>query len=424
MKVTAACVGRELRFALFPTEQEGMDVFGKASMGARACSFWLPDNWSLADVHPDVLALTALLIVYPFAREVIHVPLGVSQTFHEQVKSAAGIDVLPIDANLQPRAPITQGKPAIAFSGGVDSTAALAVLPDTACCVFLDRVQQSGKPTLYKKEAAYHACDSVAALGREVIRVRTDLEDVRSPIGFPVEYSTTIPALLLSDVQGFGSIATGKTLDYTFSPDEVARRFYGVQWERLFEAAGLPLNEAVSGLTEVGTSMIVLRTPYRAFAQSCMRGGVHKPCMNCYKCFRKLLLAKTIMGEAVADEELDRLFRIREARRYLIQQPVHGEEVLAYITSRYRGNHSLMNKLKAKTRGDVSDMAWMERWHRPSRERIAEPHRGSVERHILSVTQAMTAEDEAAMRQFLLAYTLKDPSYGKAHERFRKELEQ
>ena len=126
---------------------------GHATLAKPECHIQLPKNWSIQSVHPDVLALSISLIIYPFCGVNIRLPFGVSKPFHDTFKEVTNKNILPIDHHLKPRTAPPLSVPALAYSGGTDSTAALALLPDSTHLFFLDRSYRTIKlPNITKKQ--------------------------------------------------------------------------------------------------------------------------------------------------------------------------------------------------------------------------------------------------------------------------------
>lgn len=347
-------------------------------------------------LHPDILALMALLIVYPYTRSKIILPIGISQAFHQEVFKATQIQMVPVNARLQPRKAPADAIPALAYSGGIDSTACLALMPPNTCCVFHER--QFDPNERYNKEAAYQACLFLRQLGRQVYTIQSDFDYVRNPKGFAVEMSTTIPALLLADFLGFDSVAIGTTLEYFVDYSQFYKqRTYGVDWEPLFRVVDLQLIQPTAGLSEIVNYKIVLKTPYAEVAESCMCGAVGKPCLKCYKCFRKQIAKSILLGEEISEKLLDEMFKVKGIHGKLEKLPVFFENMITYITAHYRQNHRLMNLLKQKTRGDLRDVSWMDKWYSPHKKYIPAKYLPKIKRAILKHTTAMTAEDKANM---------------------------
>lgn len=77
MEVKYSCRNDLLTMSFFPQASERVDPISKAKLGGRTCRFYLPKDWTVSSVHPDVMALAAALLVYPFAGSTIKVPVGV-----------------------------------------------------------------------------------------------------------------------------------------------------------------------------------------------------------------------------------------------------------------------------------------------------------------------------------------------------------
>lgn len=403
----------------YPEEGEGVDVTQKVTMGNKVCTTYLPKDLNIKLIHPDVLGLITLLIVYPFTKIQLSLPMGVSQAFHDEVKKVAQISVLPVNEKLKPRKAPVHSRPALAYSGGIDSTACLMIMPANTCAVFHERTLLKGER--FNQFAAIHACKSLKKLGRSISMIKSDFDYVRQPKGFAVELSTTIPALFLSEHKGFDSVALGTTLEYFIDHSRYyERRTYSVKWDNLFHAVDIQLTQPTAGISEVGNYKIVLNSPYAKFAEACMFGSVGKPCMNCVKCFSKQLVKMTLQKKPVSNELLDRLFKIRKAQAKLEKFPVFFENVITYITANYRGNHGLMILLKRKTRGNSTDVSWMEKWYSPNRKYIPLKYRSEMKRNIVKHLAVMTVEDETKMKKWERDFTevLSSPVIKKHHSRF------
>jgi hypothetical protein len=407
---------------------DGIDFTGKIKMDRTRCKIHMPKDWSIEKLHPDVLALATILIAYPFIDKGIQLPIGVSQYFHDLFVKETNKLIYPIDKNLKQRTAARNAVPGLAYSGGIDSSAALTILPDSTACVFLDRIlpkELENKKKLYNKQAAYVAYDILRKKGRKEYIIKTDLEYIRNPRGFPVEESTTIPGLLLSDYIGLDSIATGTHLEhlYLFYHHHFFKeRHYSIRWEKLFEGVDIILNQVVAGISEIGNMKIVLNSSNRSLAQWCMRGDINNPCLNCMKCFRKKLLEMTILRQSITNELLDQLFMITEARTMLKKFPINLENVMTYITSHYNGNHILMNLLKKRTRGDILETDWMEKWYMPAKSYISDKYYRHVKGEITKYLEVMNKDDKKNMRGWDINDVTESTMYQAYHKEFVDEL--
>lgn len=148
----------------------------KVEMRSNRCEINLLNDWNVESVHPDAFALALIAIIYPFCGPRIRLPQGVSRPFHNQVVNVTNKKVLPINEGLSPRKAPSDAAPALSYSGGIDSNVAAALLPEDTHIFYIDRMAPKGKTfTLLNQEAAYYACDSIAALGRKVHKIKTDM---------------------------------------------------------------------------------------------------------------------------------------------------------------------------------------------------------------------------------------------------------
>jgi hypothetical protein len=376
---------------------------GKVTMVRDQVRFGLPEGWSLDDLHPDLLALAGLLVCQPFSGGTLELPRAVSPAFATAARRGMSLELTPVDPVLEPRR--GTGVPALCFSGGVDSLAALAVLPGRTELFFLDRVQPADvdHADVYESTAAHRACDAVERdHGRTVWRVASDLEYVRKPIGFPLHVSNALPAVLMADELGLDAVGWGTVSESAYGIGKAGYIEYATRrdYRRLgavFAAAGLPYLQSVVGVSEVGTTRIVAQSRFAGLAQSCIRGQP-EPCLSCKKCFRKVLLDRVIAGQPVEDAVVDGLLSSEAVRNYLSEEPIHHENVIAYILARYEGSHPAMRALDARVGRRGSHLSWMDGWYAPSAELMPERYRSEVraglERHLPTMDQA----DEEAMR--------------------------
>lgn len=403
-------VGR-VRFFIEPEPKDGFNHFDSASLASLEFYSEVPAECK-ASPHSDHIALSALLAVAPFVNErlLLDVPLS-----HRFISACThfNFDVSTIDSNVVDPYECGDGKPALAFSGGVDSTAALALMPENTISVFLDRPLNRGK-SLYKKEAAQYAVEHLKELGRTTFLLECDVEYVRKPVGFPVDTemdlpsTAAIPTLLAANGLGIDAVAFGVIAEsaYKIGHDKFAdfsSSDHYVIWGSLFQAAGVPYMPVTAGISEVGTSTICLRSPIGYVAQSCMRGDVQKPCMNCMKCFRKTLLEKAILREKISDVDLASLLRSKEVIRNLEKTPIKHENVFKYILGRDIGSSEFVEEFKCRVLGDDDSQIsyeWLEKWYSPSIELVPHKYREDVENKINSYLSMMTEMEVELVRSW------------------------
>lgn len=384
----------------------------KVEMGSNHCVFELPSDWTMQSVHPDVFALAVLAAIYPFCGPRVYLPQGVSVDFHNQVKKVIKKQILPVDKALSPRKAPSNAVPALTYSGGIDSTAAALLLPENTHLFYFDRlIPEKGIKTLLDQEAAYYACNSMVKAGRTVHKIKTDMQYIRNPVGFNSYLADAVPVLLLADYYGFDTVGHGQTLEIGYQVGHLGFKDcketeVGYPWFELLYAIDMPYTLPTIGLSEVSTTNIVRNSPFQEFAQACSRGKVKKPCMNCFKCFRKSLLEKVSMNSPLDDHFLDQLFAIKEVQRVIVvPPPIYFSNILAYVTSHYKGNHKNMLLLKKITRGDRLEVDWMRKWYPKSQEFIAPKYHNKVKKEILKYAEPMNTRDIRIMQQsFSVAY--------------------
>src|SRR5699024_1585552 len=235
----------------------------KVEMGSNRCEIHLPTDWTIESVHPDAFALALMAIIYPFCGSQIRLPQGVSRPFHNQVKRVTNKKVLPINEELSPRKAPSDAVPALSFSGGIDSTVAAILLPEDTHLFFIDRMVPKGQThTLLNQEAAYYACDSMAAMGRNVHKIKTDMPYIRKPVGFSTFLTDAVPALLLADYYGLDSTGHGQTLEIGYQVGHLGFKDckdnkVGNPWHKLLESIDMPFTLPTIGLSEISTTRII-----------------------------------------------------------------------------------------------------------------------------------------------------------------------
>ena len=96
---------------------------------------------------------------------------------------------------------------------------------------------------MYNPDAAHQSCSKLKELGYEVQIIECDLEYVRDPVGFPTDVANAVPAIILTDHLGLGSISFGTVLESAYGTGHEHFRDYpnGSHWNfysTLFKSAG------------------------------------------------------------------------------------------------------------------------------------------------------------------------------------------
>jgi hypothetical protein len=398
----------------FEKEPDDPAARGHARLVRETMQIVLPFPVRQTDMHPDLEALAAILIAGNHTGLSLTVARPVSTALAAAVAQHFPFAIQPVDQRLLPRARPEPGLPGLAYSGGADSTAALAVMPADTVALFMRRIHPDGviRPMLYRDDAAIQACATLREQGRTVHIVETDLEYLRDPLGFPSDWANAIGLVLLADRLRLDSIAWGLIAESAYRigheafADWAIRR---VRWAALFEATGLSFNAPVAGVSEVGTGKIMASSPLGPIAQSCIRGGVGAPCGDCWKCFRKSLLDAAISGHWPDDQELDRLFEVREVDNRLARIPIPHEDVIGWICGRYPGTHPKMLMLRERTLPAGESFSWLEHWYGPSAVLMDPRQRESVSARLDDYVGRMSNVEEELFRAWDMTEWMANP---------------
>ena len=385
---------------LLPSEEELASIYSRKMAPALQFSIAATGPVDFRLVHDDHLALIILLAAHPFAMGDLTIPLHVSPLFTNACDVFSRYRPVFKSATNKPYTPRSAGRPGLAFSGGVDSTAALALLPPTTVAVFLDRPNRA-KTTLYNKSAAKATLAFLEAKNIPNISISTDVEFIRNPIGFPTDLASGIPAIALATHFNFDSIGYGTVMESAYrighekSRDYEHSSHYRV-WSPLFSSAGIPLILPVAGVSEIGTSTIVHCSPYREMARSCIRGQWPRSCNECWKCFRKQLIDQAIKGQTMSDQEFIHAIQSKEVASKLSSDFIAHENVLGWALEKMeRGD--LLDLLYQRLVASTYSLNHLNSFYLDSMNLIPPKYRIHVLEKLRSYLSEMKIEDQQRM---------------------------
>jgi hypothetical protein len=229
--------------------------------------FWdMPKGFELSKIHPSLLQLTM---------NILFQPLGIRYSLKEigarQHGSHAGL----------------------AFSGGVDSTAAAILLPKNTILSY----HQRSFPSVLNHGLAERLFEKLENdFDRSILRVSSNHELIRASIGKSIGFSTDFAAgvhlILLSDMLDLGTIAFGTPMDNTWlfkgaKYRDFPNSKYWIRWKKYFTHAGLHLEFPINHISEAGTLKICQKSGFIEYINSCLRGSNGLECGKCWKCFNK-----------------------------------------------------------------------------------------------------------------------------------------
>ncbi len=403
MKVEISFNDTYVFFDFYLNQKEEEKLQYKVHMNNRSCFFKLPVKIDEKDVHPDLLAMASLLCVFPFISDELILPFSVSNEFASIVKKQLNIDIPKKDANIMPRK-INNGRPGLAYSGGVDSTAALSLMPENTVVMFLDRIMPSFKKHLYDKTAPLSALRDLQAIREEVYSIPTNLEYLRTPVGFPIDndeqfiaLAVYIPFILLADFYKIDSLASGAIMESVFKVglekfENFSDNIFYNRWCLLFEYISCELFFPTAGLTEVATAIIDIKNPISNFTRSCMRGNDKMPCGKCVKCFRKHTLTSALSGKKLSKVELINNVNSREVLSHIYNNISRHENVYRFTVDNIL-NDDFFIHFKNRIGNEKEDTSWMTRWYSKSIKFIPQKYREEYSSKLSCYIEPMNEND-------------------------------
>ncbi len=363
----------------------------------------LGDGINSRNIHPDLLCLCSILLVNPFVGERLLIGWDISDDFQKKAQSVISRYKLVTEraSNQTPRDPIQDGLAGLAFSGGADSSAALAVMPASTVPIFLSRISEN--QTVYDSDAPIEICRMLTEVGYPVKIIESNLEHIREPVGFPTDLANAIPSILLTEFCNLSSISFGTIMEsgYGIGHEHYVEYGEGAHWRffsTIFSAAEIRLSFPVIGVSEIGTSIIGNKSPLGYYSQSCIRGTWKNPCLKCWKCFRKELLAFALGFSQ--DVNLLEMLNSNEVQIRLSAYPISHENVIAYSLQKINlDNHPYLKPIADKI--DMNeDLSFLDYWYSPSIDFVPEEIRHNIRDAIINYLQLMGPLNESVMRSW------------------------
>ena len=379
----------------------------------------MPDGFNLKDTHSDLLGLGLIVLLDVFVGEKLQLDRGVSQALHDAYYKATGKKILPIDDNLESRTAPSDSRPALAYSGGVDSTAAMAIMPDDTAAVFVDRTEREGQ--LYNKTAAHQSCQALRDVGKTVYMAETDLEYIISPHTFAHPLAPGLPAIFAADYFKFNTIAFGNILEniYGLTSNSFSAKTASLMFDSVFAAANLEASHVTAGLTEHATAKIVAESEYDGLAQSCMYGeSLGEICLDCMKCFRTVLQDDIRQRSEAKSADIDNIMHSTAAEQSFGKMPLIMQSSYMYLTQKTHSNHPMVKLLRKKIGATHRNTSWMDHYYKPALELVHQKYRKTIEKNISNHIPPMDKNQERILESWNVAKQTKNPIRRFWHEYF------
>jgi hypothetical protein len=408
------------------------DEFGQALNPTRRFRR-VGDTWDVrlpvpeSGLHPDAHAAALWLQLAPLTGSTLRLPFGVSATYADRLAARYGVHLPNVDGTLAPPS-ADRARPALLFSGGVDSLAAALVMPRDTAVLLLDRIPHF--PPGQDARNQERLIDPVmprqlaAALGRaghDVHVTASDHDHLYAPYPFYHSGEFYLPALYLAGALGCGTVSRGDVLcalalggyhdgrdEWRFRPEALrpdapasaateaaSTRPPPEPWGDL-AAVGLGYRMPLLGLTEVGTARVVSASPFRGRATSCYYPSHSNYCLRCDKCFKKLLLEYVIGDEEVPAALVEHFLEFPYLEQIFARPYFDWHHVWYYIFQRVRCRHPLALELRRQAR-EGPDLALFEKWYPISEEGLPDAWRDELLTNIHRVAPRMPPSEAARM---------------------------
>ena len=312
----------------------------------------MPARWSLEKTHPDLLKLAEWVLLDPWVPGIIE--------GHEWTRGPGK-------------------RPGLSFSGGIESTAAMMLMPRNTVISYMERDFES----MLKHDNAHRFINKLhQLLIRRVHIVRSNHERIRThwgkQIGFSTDLACAVHLILLADRYDLDSIAVGMPIDNSWlAGGRKFRDFPDCGWCRKwlppFAAAGLEVNLAVNMISQAGCLEVVKAHRLEDWAQSCLRAPAGETCGRCWKCFFK----NSLLGHEIDVTSI-------EISEFSATDPLKTAAMVLYATKQT----GMFAELPQLERFAGVDMSWFDGIYEPGFDLLPDKYRAGIEsalRHLLSV---------------------------------------
>jgi len=337
-----------------------------------AVFFEMPTNWKFNETHVDLFQLAHHVLVEPWDKTVL-------QTWNPTRKAG--------------------WRPGLAFSGGIDSTAALALMPNSTVLMYNERVGIPGQ--LDHTNAIRFFDEYEKKENRLIIRIRSNHEILRQEqgksVGFSTDYACAVQCIILADHFGLDSIATGMPLEnsYLFHGyryrDFNKSRFWKT-YSHIFESVGLALYQPVAGCSEVINMKIAVQQGWSGWAQSCLRSSKEGiGCGKCWKCFRK----NTLIGLPFSMSN--------EIETFLSKTPLKQAASTLYSIQKNETSSEgiIITKKFSHLKPFIAlDLSFLQYYHKSAMELIPDKYRKFTEDKLAQFALPMTTSNTAKLKKF------------------------
>ena len=303
----------------------------------------MPAGFSLSEIHPALLHLALEVLLFPWVPETK-------------------------EWSVEPRQPGIHHS--LSYSGGIDSTAAMMLLPEDTILAYHER-----NFTSMLNHSLPHSTFKVIQerTGRKVMIIRSNHEKIRTyngkQTGFSSANAACVHLILLADYLDLRSISFGTVIENTWLEKGLKYRdfsnsHYWNHWPKKFKKAGLSYALPINHISEAGALKICQQSPFLDVVNSCLRGQGSQWCGTCWKCFHK---------NGPLGREIDPTSK--EISTFLYKKPLRTAQHALWALKVQRLEH-----LAPHLREHIADdLSWWDKAYEPGLQLINEDLRDIVE---------------------------------------------
>ena len=304
----------------------------------------MPEGFSLSETHPALLHLALEILLFPWVPEAKQwdVQQRVAGTNHS-----------------------------LSYSGGVDSTAAMLLLPEDTILAYHERNFTS----MLNHSLPHSTFDTIEKrTGRKVLRIPSNHEKIRTHHGLQTGFSSANAAcvhlILLADHLDLCSISFGTVIENTWLKKGLKFRdfqntHYWSHWPKQFKKAGLDYVLPINHISEAGALKICNQSVFGDVVNSCLRGSGGRWCGACWKCFHK----NGPLGREINPTS-------KEISIFLNKKPLRTAQHALWAL-KVQGLEHLAPHLKEHI---AEDLSWWDKAYKPGLNLIKEPLRSAVKK--------------------------------------------
>jgi len=302
----------------------------------------MPRTWKLSKTHPDLLKLAEWVLLDPWFPGIIE----------------------GYEWNRKP------GKrPGLSFSGGIESTAAMLLMPKNTAIAYHERDFES----MIKHDNAKRFIWRLRWRHFKKIHIiKSDHEKIRmcfeKPKGFSTDIACAVHLILLADFLNLDSIAVGMPIDNSWLSKGIKYRDFVEcgwykKWIEPFHKAGLDILLPVNMITQAGCLEVVEKSGMANWAQSCLRAKSGDTCGRCWKCFFK----NSLLGHPID-------LTSNEIQKFSSTDPLKTAAMVIYATK----HTGLFEKLEQLQRFSDVNLDWFNQIYPPGFDLLPNKYRDGI----------------------------------------------